>query len=411
MTARSCSTRRPGRLVEARVRLLGVLGVAALAGALAGGTADAAPATRPPAARPEPLAVPLASSFSTTGGTWVDVPMGRLGQLVNTFWQTFVLRPGASRWSLVTPPGVADNGGLVSTAGPGGEVLAGFEASQLLGYSPLAETSDAGRAWSAGLVPSRLAATPDALALSGDGALLALLGGHDASVVSSAGSTTTWHTLVRTRTLARSQAGRTCGLQRLVAVAFAPDGMPLAGATCDRTGVVGIVARRGAVWTLEPVHLPPPGSSADELLRLSSSGGHTAALVEIDRPGHAALVGAWPDGATRWSASKALALGPGARLVASGTTESGAIVALTSTSAGLHLELTGSTRAGAAWRALPAPPSGTAAVAVTGTAGRVRVDAFGVDGSRLTDEVLDLRSARWVRSQTIEVPITYGSSG
>lgn len=404
-------TRRPRHLFAAGA--LGVLGITALAasGSPADRSADAVAAVRPAVERPASLAVPLASSFSTSGGTWVDVPMGRIGQLVNTFWQTFVLRPSSSRWALVTPPGVADNGGLVSSAGPSGHVLAGFEASQLLGYSPLAETSDAGRAWTAGLVPARLAPTPDALALSGDGAMLALLGDRDTSVVSSTGSTTVWHTLVRSRTLATSPAGRSCGVQRLVAVAFTPGGTPLVGARCDRTGQVGIFTRAGTGWTLEPIRMPGAGSSLDEVVRLSSSAGRTTALVELDRPRHDALVGAWQGTTGAWSVSGTLELGARTRLVASGTTGSGAVFVLTSSRAGLHLDLTGSTRAGATWHQLPAPPGGTAAVASSGPAGRARVDALVVDGSRLVDDVLDLRSQRWVRSQVIEVPITYGSSG
>ena len=395
------------------VGALGVLGVTALLGAGGSGhrRAEGVLAARSSSGRPAPLLVPLASSFSTPDGTWVDVPMGRVGQLVNTFWQTFVLRPSSSRWTLVTPPGVADNGGLVSTSSSNGRVLAGFEASQLLGYSPLAETADAGRSWSAGLVPARLAATPDALALSSQGGMLALLGSDGGSVLSSTGNPSVWHTLVRATALRRSPAGRNCGLLRLGAVAFAPDGSPLVGATCDGGGRAGVFARVGASWVLEPLRLPGGRSSVGETLRLSSSGGPTSALVELDGVRRVALVGAWPLAAGSWSASRPLALPARTRLVASGTLGSGAVFVLLATVSSLRLETTGLPRAGAAWQELPAPPPGTAAAAFSGAAGATRVDAFVAHGSTLTDDVLDLRSRRWVRSQTIEVPITYGSSG
>ena len=55
--------------------------------------------------------------MTTKTGAWVDLAMGDLGQLANTFWQLIFLPAGHSRWSLVTPPGFADNGGLVSARG------------------------------------------------------------------------------------------------------------------------------------------------------------------------------------------------------------------------------------------------------------------------------------------------------
>ena len=400
---------------RARLALnVGALGATALLGA--GGTAhwtagDVLLPARTSIGGPAPLGVPLATSFSSRDGTWADVAMGRVGQLVNTFWQTFVLRPSSSRWTLVTPPGVADNGGLVSTSSRTGRVLAGFEASQLLGYSPLAETADAGRGWSAGLVPARLATTPDALAVSGVGGMLALVGARDGSVLASSGNTSDWHTSLRAGTLRVSPAGRSCGLRRLVAVAYGPGGTPLVGASCSKGGRVGIFTRTSTGWNLVPLHLPGGASSAAGLLRLSSSGGRTSALVELDRARRVSLVGAWPVTSGTWSVSKSLPLESAGRLVASGTLGSGALFVLLAEGSGLRLETTGPPGAGAAWQELPSPPASTATVAFSGTARTARVDALVVHGSTLYDDVLRLRSRRWVRSQTIEVPITYGSSG
>jgi hypothetical protein len=59
--------------------------------------------------------------------------MGDLDQPDNTFWQAFVLSGVTPSWSLVTPKGVADNGGLVGSFGAAGAVV-GVEVSQLLGF-------------------------------------------------------------------------------------------------------------------------------------------------------------------------------------------------------------------------------------------------------------------------------------
>ena len=160
-----------------------------------------------------------------------------------------------------------------------------------------------------------------------------------------------------------------------------------------------------------PLHLPGGASSAAGLLRLSSSGGRTSALVELDRARRVSLVGAWPVTSGTWSVSKSLPLESAGRLVASGTLGSGALFVLLAEGSGLRLETTGPPGAGAAWQELPSPPASTATVAFSGTARSARVDALVVHGSTLYDDVLRLRSRRWVRSQTIEVPITYGSSG
>ena len=85
------------------------------------------------------------------------------------------MRPdGASRWSLVTPPGVADNGGLVA-AGGGTSLTVGFRPSQNLAFSPLATSTDAGQNWTPGLLDAGLADTPGAIAVASSGRTLALL--------------------------------------------------------------------------------------------------------------------------------------------------------------------------------------------------------------------------------------------
>lgn len=62
---------------------------------------------------------------------------------------------------------------------------------------------------------------------------------------------------------------------------------------------------------------------------------------------------------------------------------------------------------GAAWRQLPAPPLGTAALAVLPGA---TTDALAVTGATLT--IYQLTPAgTWSRTQSVKIPIQYGSSG
>jgi hypothetical protein len=61
----------------------------------------------------------------------------------------------------------------------------------------------------------------------------------------------------------------------------------------------------------------------------------------------------------------------------------------------------------ASWRRLPSPPPDTATVA-TGPAGSI--DALGVNDTVLTVWTLAASSSTWAKSQTIHVPVQFGSS-
>ena len=123
---------------------------------------------------PPVVTVPLNTSLVTAQGTWAIAVMGGSAASHNDFWQLFVRPAGASRWSLVTPEGVADNGGLVATGGTT-SLTVGFRPSQSLAFSPLATSTDAGKNWTPGLLDAGLADTPGALAVSPSGRTLALL--------------------------------------------------------------------------------------------------------------------------------------------------------------------------------------------------------------------------------------------
>ena len=116
--------------------------------------------------RPAPAAVsaaapPLATSLAVPGGpSWAVVEMGGSSARHDNFWQLLARPAGAAHWALVTPPGVADNGGLVA-ASPGGLALvAGFNPSQDLTFSPLASTRDGGARWTPGAAAGRAGQRP-----------------------------------------------------------------------------------------------------------------------------------------------------------------------------------------------------------------------------------------------------------
>ena len=93
-----------------------------------------------PAAEAPPAGAPsLDTSLVTAAGTWAVAVMGGSAPTHNNFWQLFARPAGSSRWKLVTPPGTADNGGLVLAGAGGGSLIAAFRPSQYLTYTPLTD--------------------------------------------------------------------------------------------------------------------------------------------------------------------------------------------------------------------------------------------------------------------------------
>ena len=90
------------------------LAAAMLAAGLRQRARPAPPARRP---RPPPPAPSLDTSLVTAAGTWAVAVMGGSVAQDNNFWQLFIRPAGSTRWKLVTPPGTADNGGLVLAGG------------------------------------------------------------------------------------------------------------------------------------------------------------------------------------------------------------------------------------------------------------------------------------------------------
>lgn len=372
--------------------------------AVGGAPAAAAAAATPPGA-------PLAATWTTAQGSWAVMAMGELRRPLDTFWELFFRPDGGTSWSLVTPTGVADNGGLVADDGPAATVIAGFEPSQDLAFSPVAQTTTDGKRWSPGLLPGALLSVPDAVATGAGAAtgtgstVLALVRTANGSLLRSKGSLSSWQTLARRSSLATTDAGRACGLVALRAVTVVA-GAPELGAACTTPGVVGILTRDAGSWQLRGPRLPgAAGARTTSVLRLQGGPSGTAGLVEAGRGSAATLFAMWrASPSASWSLSPPLRLH--GRLVATGFGPSGGMVVVTGGAKGAT-RAESVTGPGTSWVALPAPPKGTAAVAA-GPGGTV--DALTVASRDFVDWRLDPSTDGWSRSQTLRVPIQYDSS-
>jgi len=367
---------------------------------LAAGCASAVTRASTPASAAEPPS--LSTSLVTSTGTWAVAVMGGSAAQHNNFWQLFVRPTATSTWRLVTPPGVASNGGLVMASLGAGSVMAAFRPSQDLSYSPLATTHNNGGAWTPGLLDAGLADVPDALAATvGGGHLLALLADGRAELSGPGG--TAWTRLASYRALAASAAGRRCGLGHLTAAAFSPAGVPLLAADCTRPGTAGVFAYAGGTWHLAGPTLPSPYvHQIVTVLRLTTAGGTTTALLAAGTGSAARLLAAWStDGGAHWALSPSLPL-HGAKLTSASPGPGGTMAVVRNGS------YAATVAAGGPWRPLPKLPPGTATLA-PGPAGGW--DALAVHGAKLAIWRLAPGGGSWAAAQTINVPVQFGSSG
>ncbi|HEY5025485.1 MAG TPA: hypothetical protein VII76_10965 [Acidimicrobiales bacterium] len=367
----------------------------------------------PGSTRPAPPSthVPLTATVTTASGAVAVVAMGTLADPHDTFWQVFFRASAATPWKVVTPPGVADNGGLVVHASPGvgsPDVLAGFEPSQALAFSPIALSVDQGRSWTPGIVQGGLAPVPDALSggpTSGSDSV-ALVRNAGGEVLGGTATSSIGSKVVDRAAMATSAAGRSCEVGALTAVAVDAAGT-LVGTTCASPGVVGIFGRSGGAWRqVGPRFAGRSASDATKVVRLVEVDGVTNGLVALRMGSTTGLMGVAGTRGGAWSRSGPLLLGGGDRILSTGVEARGGFVVLVQRSGG-SLALDNETGPGGAWQVLPAPPRGTAAV-VVGSGGVV--DALSVASTRLTDHRLDAATASWANIGTVTVPIQFGSS-
>ncbi len=349
-----------------------------------------------------PTGIPLASSRSTPTGVWSALPMGDLSQSVNTFWELVDSATGSAVWELATPPGVASNGGLVLSSGTSATVVAGFEPSIDLRFSPLATSSDQGATWSPGVLPGGLAPVPDAIASSGEGRHLALSRAGGGSVMVNGGDLVQWIHLASIRDVTGSD--RSCGLDVLTAVSFAPNGDALVGGGCARGTDAGVFEREGGSW--RPVGPPLPAAPRPVVVvRLQSDGSGTSALVSEGSGGSRRLVALRrARSSANWSVSAALPLGTSSLTSTAVTAAGGFVVTAARRSGGVSVSVVEPSEPD--WSRLVDPPDGTSVVAAP--AGGA-FEALAPHGSKL--HVYRLHAGSWAPTQVLDVPIQYGSSG
>ena len=402
-----------------RVVTAGTVLSALVFGAYGGATATAQGWTVGGSGGAEPLPTPLATSVHASGGTWATVAMGDLGQPLNTFWQLLFRPDGSASWSdRVEATAVATNGGLV-LAGGGHALVVGVRPSNLLTFSPLIATTNAGRSWSNGLLSQGLASLTAALAAGPGGRTLAILEGRGGTkVVRATGNLLSWHPVTTARALASRSSGRACDPEAVTAVGYLSSAA-VVGTRCGRPGQAGVFMQKGGTWLGDGPAIPP-GSGRAEVLGLVPEGGGLAALVGLSTAGSAggakattqgSLIASWaspsgPGPSGKWRPSASLSLGTGRDLVSFGPTAAGGIFAVLTSPKGA-LELAVAPNPSSGWDQLPAPPKTTATVAFLrgGT-----VDALAVKRTVLTVWALSPGTTRWAKAQVLNVPIQFGSS-
>ena len=394
------------------MRAPGALAAAAACLALLTGCSQAAPSagtsggSRPSASAP--AGVPLATSvLGPDGVSYAIVEMGGKAAANENFWQLFARPERGSGWRLITPPGVADNGGLIAAATGRRSLLAGFRPSQDLSFSPLTSTGDDGASWlTAPPLPAGLANAPGALAAGPAGRVLALTTGGE--VLLRSGPQAGWHVLVTERALAATPAGRSCRLTGLTAVAFGPGGTPLLGGGCTSARSAPIFGQdaSGHWQPAGPVLAGPastgPGQTSTAVLALATDGGVTTAVI---RTGSGRVLVAWQrsttrDAAGKWTSSAPLVAGA-ARVESASVWPGGAVGVLFS--AGRAAVVTGT---GGRWQPISGLPAGTVTLAAEATG---PVQALAASGG--TFRAFSLVAGQWHLAQTIHVQIPYGSSG
>ena len=344
----------------------------------------------------------MATSLSTATDTWAIVPM----TANPTFWEAFVRPADSTTWRLVTPPGVADNGGLVAAADTGSALTVAVLPTQNLEFTPLASTADAGAIWSAGgPISSGVAASPGALAVSGS-QLAALLG--NGTIVASSDAGSTWRTLAKPGAIAESAAGKQCGTVKVTSVSFGPQPTEvLAAGSCGATGTTDFFDYSpGAGW--QRLSLPASGQlvrlGADTALVRAKAG--LTAMWLTGEAGQSLAGSTTQPSSADWTASAPLP-------VTSGAVASGGLAGATATSPGGAWVLMPGGQAATIggpqqqWVLLPPAPAHTSVLA---SGPGDSVDALAVSGSTLTVWQLDHGSTIWTKAQTVSVPIAYGSS-
>ena len=376
-----------------------------------------------------PSSATVSAATTTPARSTVVLAMGHLDDPANTFYELFGRSAGQSTWTLVTPPGVADNGGLVVGLSTAGSLTAGFLPSGALTFSVLATSPDGGTTWAPGEVPGTLAPWPDALAPGPDGGVYAVLERPSPMVVGADAGLATWSPQVTASQLTASTSR--CAVTAVTAVTVTAGGTPVVGTRCtDSSGSTGSTGSSGTGlfvrtptaggtsstgshgWTYVGTAVGGDGPGTTTVLRAQAVPGGVAAVVERRAGPTVSVTGVWAGGgpaataAASTSAPFTVPDGWSVRATAVGGGSGGSVAVLLASDPGSGLRIGSLAGPGSGWVTTGAVPAGTTAIATIGG----EVDAFVPSGSDLAVWA-STAGSRWKRTGTISVPIQYGSSG
>jgi hypothetical protein len=390
--------------VTARGALAAAMAAVAAGTAAACGSATSGAASAAGAGGAVPQAASMATSTVAGGVSWAVIPVSA----DPPFWEVFARGGNSGAWRLVTPPGVADNGGLVAAASGPSSLTVAVRPSQDLLFSPLAETANGGATWSAGEpIDAAMAASPDALAADGKH-LAAVL--SDGTVETSADAGATWSAVAKPGALAAAPAGKGCGgAVRVTSVSFWMTSTELlAAGTCGTGGTTAEFSYSpGDGW--QRLRLPVSG----QVVRLT--GGMT--LVR----GKSGLAALWrgagwyayaplngETGPAAAAVTQSAPLPVSGAVIASGTLGPGKAWVLLPGGRAATVSALATVTGGPQWTLLP-PVPGRTAVLASGPGGAV--DALTVSGETLTVWRLAAGATTWSKVQAVGVPVQRGSSG
>ena len=178
-----------------------------------------------------------------------------------------------------------------------------------------------------------------------------------------------------------------------------------------RGGLLGMFTQVGGIWSSYGTALNGQRRSATDVLRLGIGGyDHDGARARRQSGRHRALVALWRTGTAPWTTSAPLALTAATSVRASAVGDDAAIAVVTVSGSAASAY---SIDPGGPWNRIASPPAHTTAIALPSgpaTTDGSAIDAFTVQGGVLGVYALTPSGGTWVRVQSSQVAIAYGSS-
>lgn len=347
---------------------------------------------------------PLATSVSIDGATFAAIPMGDLSEPLNTFWQLFKLSAGSVHWTLDTPPGIADNGGLVIEGGSPSLLAVAIRPSNLLTFTAIAVLGAHANWSNGGLIPGALVGAPTAF-VGTKVASFAAVKTAGGAVVRSKNGLSSWTRIGTAAELSAVAAG-TCRVRAVDALATNA-GLPLyAGVSCSAGNRAGIFAFDGSSWRVIGPKLGRLGTGASRtVLMLSASPLGLTAIIATTSTEKIRLVVARSSNGSSWASTPPLSLPASASIASLGTTGNAGAYVVWRENGVFAAVATANNR----WSTLPRLPDDALTIALPqGPSGSV--DAVGGRHSTFLGWRLDRGTSRWQQTESFTVPILYGSS-